>query len=251
MKFSIAIPTHDRGPNGPKWMRELLTSLKGQTLQDFDIVVSDQSPVGDDRILETCKEFSDDFEFTYIRYTGPVACENINTALKECTGEIVKIMFSDDIFITDKALEIIADAYDSTGCKWAFSGFCEMTEDGSTLWGHKEPKWSKYTLEGNNTLSSPSVVSFRNDSKLYFDEFMKQSLDVEFYHRMRWENGMPHIISDVLVANRGHSGRVGNTTYDTVLQTEVGQWHVKRAELEYTNNKYKEFLVDRKYPDEK
>lgn len=42
MKFSIAIPTHDRGPNGPKWMRELLTSLKGQTLQDFDIVVSDQ-----------------------------------------------------------------------------------------------------------------------------------------------------------------------------------------------------------------
>lgn len=22
MRFSIAIPTHDRGSNGPKWMRE-------------------------------------------------------------------------------------------------------------------------------------------------------------------------------------------------------------------------------------
>lgn len=249
MRFSIAIPTHDRGSNGPKWMRELLDSIKFQTFQDLEIVVSDQSK--NDNILNACQEYSDDFEFKYIRYTGNVPCENINIALNECKGEIIKIMFSDDIFITDTALETIADAYDKTGCKWAFSGFCEMTEDGSNLWGHKEPKWSKYTLEGNNTLSSPSVVSFRNDSKLYFDENMKQGLDVEFYHRMRWEYGMPHIIKDVLVANRGHSGRVGNITYDAVLQTEVGQWHVNKAELEYINNKYKEFLVDRKYPDEK
>ena len=27
-EFSIAIPAHDRGENGPKWMRELLDTLK-------------------------------------------------------------------------------------------------------------------------------------------------------------------------------------------------------------------------------
>ena len=42
-RFSIVIPTHDRGENGPKWMRELLDSLKIQTFQDFDIVVPDLS----------------------------------------------------------------------------------------------------------------------------------------------------------------------------------------------------------------
>ena len=42
-KFSICIPTHDRGENGPKWMRELLNSIKKQTFKDFDIVVTDQS----------------------------------------------------------------------------------------------------------------------------------------------------------------------------------------------------------------
>lgn len=250
MKFSIAIPTHDRGINGPKWMRELLTSLKEQTFQDFDIVVSDQSPVDDNRIMEVCKEFSDDFEFTYVRYTGSVACDNINTALEECTGEIVKIMFSDDVFITDTALETIADAYDKTGCKWAFSGFCEMTEDGSKLWGHKEPKWSNYTLEGNNTLSSPSVISFRNDCKEYFDPKMRTSLDVEFYHRMRLNNGKPHFIEGTLVANRGHSGRVSSTGYNVSIETPEGTWLVNSEEIEYIREKHKDFLVTRKYPDE-
>ena len=42
-ELSIAIPAHDRGENGPKWMRELLDTLAEQTFQDFDVVVSDQS----------------------------------------------------------------------------------------------------------------------------------------------------------------------------------------------------------------
>ena len=39
-EFSIAIPAHDRGENGPKWMIELLDSLERQTFQDFEVVVS-------------------------------------------------------------------------------------------------------------------------------------------------------------------------------------------------------------------
>ena len=38
--FSIAIPAHDRGENGPKWMKELLDSLKVQTCQNFNVIVS-------------------------------------------------------------------------------------------------------------------------------------------------------------------------------------------------------------------
>ena len=52
-EISIAIPAHDRGENGPKWMRELLDSLKQQTFQDFDLLVSDQSK--NDNIMNVCK----------------------------------------------------------------------------------------------------------------------------------------------------------------------------------------------------
>jgi len=42
-EMSIVIPCHDRGENGPIWLEELFQTLKSQTYQDFDIVISDQS----------------------------------------------------------------------------------------------------------------------------------------------------------------------------------------------------------------
>ena len=97
------------------------SSLKVQTFQDFDIVISDQSK--NDLILDACKEYSDYFEFTYVKYEGDVPCENINIALDNCEGRIIKIMFSDDIFMRKDALERIKLEYDTTDTKWAFSGF--------------------------------------------------------------------------------------------------------------------------------
>ena len=131
MRFSIAIPTHDRGDNGPKWMRELLESIKSQTFQDFEIVVSDQSK--NSNIMDVCMEYSDDFDFKYVMYKGNVPCENINIALDECEGDIIKIMFSDDIFVSDSALELIDKAYRETECLWMFSGFCG-TKDGKNFY---------------------------------------------------------------------------------------------------------------------
>lgn len=250
MRFSIAIPSHDRGENGPVWMRELLNSIKSQTFQDLEVVVSDQSK--NDNILNVCQEYSDDFEFKYIQYQGSVPCENINIALDECEGEIIKLMFSDDIFINESALEIINEEYESTQCKWAFSGFCG-TRDGKTFYDERQPKWTDYMLEGRNLLSSPSVVSFLNSSKQHFDENLKLLLDTDFYHRMRWENGMPHFIKEVLVANRDHDNRISShqtSQYDAVIEHPEGNWMINRSEYHYVQNKYKNFCVNRKYPDE-
>ena len=68
-RFSIVIPTHDRGENGPKVDERTTRFIKEYKHSvDFDIVVSDQSK--NDKILDTCKEYSENFEFTYIRYEG-------------------------------------------------------------------------------------------------------------------------------------------------------------------------------------
>ena len=249
-RFSIVIPTHDRGENGPKWMRELLDSLKIQTFQDIDIVVPDQSK--NDKILDTCKEYSEDFEFTYIRYKGEVPCENINIGLRECTGEIVKIIFSDDVVVDKNALQIINDAYISTNCKWAFSGFCG-TKDGKNTHDHRIPRWTEHTLDGRNLLSSPSVVSFLNECKVEFDENLKLLLDVDFYHRIRMNHGHPHIIPEVLVANREHDDRISSNAtskYDCVVEHPEGGWLMNSKELQYVREKYPNFFPHRKYPDE-
>ena len=247
-EFSIAIPAHDRGENGPKWMKELLDSLEQQTCQDFEVVVSDQSK--NDNIMEACQDY--DFDFTYCKYTGDIPCENINVALENCTGRIIKIMFSDDIFMRKDALERIKYEYDSNPCKWAFSGFANW-DPKENHFDNKLPEWRDGTLEGNNHLSSPSVVSFLNEAKLEFDHNLKLLLDVDFYHRMRWMNGMPNMIPQVLVANRDHDERISShatSQYDCVVEHPQGNWMMNKKELEYVQTKYHNFIKTRKYPDE-
>ena len=246
-EFSIAIPAHDRGENGPKWMAELLDTLEQQTFQDFEVVVSDQSK--NDKLMNVCQEY--DFDFTYIKYEGSVPCENINTAVDNCEGRIIKMMFSDDIFMRKDALERIKYEYDNTQCKWAFSGFANW--DGDQYFDEKLPEWREKTLEGNNHLSSPTVVSFLNECKMEFDPNLKLLLDVDFYHRMRWKNGLPNIIPEVLVANRDHDDRISSdatSQYDCVVEHPDGNWMMNSKELRYVTAKYPEFIISSKYPDE-
>ena len=246
-EFSIAIPAHDRGENGPKWMAELLDTLEQQTFQDFEVVVSDQSK--NDKLMNVCQEY--DFDFTYIKYEGSVPCENINTAVDNCEGRIIKMMFSDDIFMRKDALERIKYEYDTCLCKWAFSGFANW--DGDEYFDEKLPEWREKTLEGNNHLSSPTVVSFLNECKMEFDPNLKLLLDVDFYHRMRWKNGLPNIIPEVLVANRDHDDRISSdatSQYDCVVEHPDGNWMMNSKELRYVTAKYPEFIISSKYPDE-
>ena len=251
-RFSICIPAHDRGENGPKWMRELFDSIKKQTLQDFDIVVVDESE--NDLILDTCKEYSDNFEFTYIKCShlkNDGITAKWNVGIDECTGDIVKIILSDDIFATPDALQIMSDYYRDHDTKWAVGGFCEMTNDGTKFFSPRDPVWSDYTLEGRNFLSGASNISFRKDCKEHFDTNVKHFLDTEFYHRMRWKYGMPHIISGTLIANRETNNRVGASGCDMMFEHPEGSWMVNSKELEYIREKHKEFYDNgRKYPDE-
>ena len=246
-EFSIAIPAHDRGENGPKWMAELLDTLEQQTFQDFEVVVSDQSK--NDKLMNVCQEY--DFDFTYIKYEGSVPCENINTAVDNCEGRIIKMMFSDDIFMRKDALERIKYEYDTCLCKWAFSGFANW--DGDEYFDEKLPEWREKTLEGNNHLSSPTVVSFLNECKMEFDPNLKLLLDVDFYHRMRWKYGLPNIIPEVLVANRDHDDRISSdatSQYDCVVEHPDGNWMMNSKELRYVTAKYPEFIISSKYQDE-
>ena len=102
-------------------------------------------------------------------------------------------------------------------------------------------------------LSSPSVVSFLNECKVEFDENLKLLLDVDFYHRIRMNHGHPHIIPEVLVANRDHDDRISSNAtskYDCMVEHPEGGWLMNSKELQYVRKKYSSFFPHRKYPDE-
>ena len=250
-EISICIPTYEYGGDGVKYLSELFDTLRVQTLQDFNIVVSDHSI--DDEIYDFCKKSGEEFEITYVRnhYGRGYQSPNTNCAINIASGRIIKLIYQDDIFVDPQALQKLKERFDS-GCKWLLHGFTHTTDCIET---HRDcaPKWTERMLEGNNQLGSPSCVAFLRESKMEMDEEIKLLIDTDLYHRMRMEYGMPEIMDDVLIANREHDNRVsgGGVDYDTMLEDSTGKrWVVNSKELEHLYKKHSDFFKTRKYPDE-
>ena len=60
------------------------------------------------------------------RGNGPA---NTNSSIKMCSGEYIKIIFQDDLFIHNEALDMISERFEKTSCDWLFNGF-KHTSDG-------------------------------------------------------------------------------------------------------------------------
>ena len=153
-EISICIPTYEFKGDGVKYLSELFDTLRVQTFQDFNIVVSDHSV--DDEIHDFCKKSSEEFEIIYIRnqYGRGNLGPNTNVAMEHGTGRILKVVYQDDLFVDNEALQKLKDAYD-TGCKWAFNSFCH-TQDGTRTFRDVVPRWCDKMLEGRNIFGNPA-----------------------------------------------------------------------------------------------
>lgn len=250
-EISICIPTYEFKGKGVEYLSDIFDSLRMQSFQDFEVVVSDHSQ--DDLIYKFCEESSEDLKIVYIQNPNDrgFLAPNTNCAIEHATGKIIKIVYQDDLLVDSEALMKIKIAFEETGCKWLFHGFTHTTDGVET---HKDsiPRWCDMMLEGRNLLGNPSCFAFLNESKMYFDTNLQLLIDTELYHRMRMKYGMPHIVSDILTATREHEERTSSTMkYDSFIEHPEGGWLVSKAELEYVETKHKTFCGGgRKYPDE-
>lgn len=248
-EISIAIPTYEMKGSGAFYLSELFETIRQQDFKDFEVCVSDHSK--DDDILEVCGQYANYFTIQYFkneekRGNGPA---NTNSAVEMCEGRITKLIFQDDLFVFTNALSKIKSTFDETNCNWCFNAFVH-TIDGRQHFDPKIPKWTDEMLEGRNLLGSPSCVSFLTEKFEKFDENLVLLMDTDFYHRMRYNHGMPSIIEDYLVSNREHDNRISssNVKYNAEVYHPEGSWIVNAEELMYVVEKN---LETRQYPDEK
>jgi len=64
------------------------------------------------------------------------------------------------------------------------------------------PKYHDRIYAGINTISCPSVLTFRNENPLLLDESLNWLVDVEYYKRLYNRYGLPFIIEDICTVNR-------------------------------------------------
>ena len=225
-EITVCIPTYEYKGRGVEFLAELFDSLERQTFTDFDI--------------------------TYIGNPNGRGFQAPNTdcAIENAEGKIIKLIYQDDIFVDENALQKIYDSFKS-GAKWLIHGFTHTTDGVET---HRDcaPKWSPRMLEGDNLLGSPSCTAYLNGSYLGMDDEMKLLIDTELYHRMRMKHGMPSMLDDVLIANREHDNRTSSSgvNYDATISDSSRTWLVNKAEIEHIYKKHSDYFVTRKYPDE-
>lgn len=218
MRFSIVIPTWEQHGYGTPFFKQLLTSINSQSYKDFEVVVTDQSQ--NDDIKKVCEDF-ENLNILYLknnekRGNSPA---NLNNGLKNAKGEIIKIMFQDDFFVDKESLTIIDRKFKENSWGWLVNGCCH-TNNGQNFFRYMIPSWNDKILEGNNTISSPSVLSFLNQDINYFDENLTMMMDCDYYYSLYKRYGLPCFLENCLIANRLHNFQISRM-YNKSLEEEI------------------------------
>lgn len=210
-KISIAIPTWECNGKGVEFIDDLFRTIEIQYFKDYEVVISDHSE--NDDILSKVDEYREKFDIVYIKNDDKRgnSSANLNNAIANCSGEIIKIMFQDDFFYDDEALEKIYYSLSDSDSMWILNGTNHTKDDGNSFFWEMYPKFNDNLLKGNNTISSPSVVAFKCEVDNYFDENLVYLMDLDYYYGMREKYGEPVYYNDILISNRIHDNSISSS----------------------------------------
>jgi hypothetical protein len=219
MKVSICIPTWEQYGNGTKFLSHLLDTITVQNYKNFNVVISDHSKDGEiEKLIDGYKNL---IEIKYVKFNEKHGNSpaNTNNAIINSDGDIIKIMFQDDFFYDSSSIEKIVNSFKNNNVNWVVNG-CNHTNDGINFHRTMVPHWNDSIVFGNNTISSPSVLSFRKNSGCFFDENLVMFMDCEMYYQLYKKFGLPTIIEDTLITNRMHENQI-SSRYDKNLLEEI------------------------------
>jgi glycosyltransferase involved in cell wall biosynthesis len=216
--ISVAIPTYEMRGLGAQFLRESFDILVQQTFKDFDVVVSDNSTTN--VIKEVCDEYKDKLDIKYHKHNGRKEMSpNTNNAIACSTGKLIKIIFQDDFLYGSTSLQEIVDNFDIEKDHWLVTA-CEHSRDGKTFFRSFYPTYNDNIHLGNNTISSPSVLTIKNDHPLEFDNEMKWFMDCDYYKRCYEKFGPPKILNIINAVNRLGAHQTTNILSDLYKEQE-------------------------------
>ena len=227
MRFSIVIPTWEQYGKGVFFLNQLLTSIRNQNYQSLEVIISDHS------INNDIENLTNNFTDLFIRYfrnennrgNSPA---NLNFGLNHAEGDIIKVMFQDDFFVNNNSLILIDNAFTNKDAKWLVNGCCHTT-DSVNFYNFMVPSWNDRILEGINTISSPSVLSFINSEIIFFDENLTMLMDCDYYTKMKNKFGVPSVLEDITVVNRTWGNRLTDTTPQELKNKEFEMLKLRYA----------------------
>jgi GT2 family glycosyltransferase len=229
-RISVVIPAYEMKGQGVAYLKRALTSIKKQTdinPQAIEIVVSDQSE--GKHIEHFCNTTSQGVQYHRTPTRRGIAAHNLNTAVALATGEYIKILFQDDVLVEDHYLSTLLTIINIEKPDGMLTGALHTT-DGESFTNPIAPKKNPYFLFGNNTASSPSVITLKREvaKALLFDESLKMLFDCDFYYRLFDQH------FNILIAEQIH---IANGIWEGQAQHQINFQQFTK-EVRYLNWKY-------------
>ena len=98
-KISIAMATY----NGERFLREQLDSLYNQTVEPYEVVISDDC--SKDSTLKIAQEYQNRLNIKILSHTKNQGVnKNFEFAIRACAGDYIMICDQDDIWHPDKVI---------------------------------------------------------------------------------------------------------------------------------------------------
>jgi glycosyltransferase involved in cell wall biosynthesis len=198
--ISICIPAYQR----TVFLRRLLDSIEIQSYRHFEVIITDDSPGPE--IHEMVENHVLMPMIRYFKNQETLGTpENWNECLRRSGADWIKIMHDDDWFSGPDCLRYFAEAVEKGRAGFYFSAYSDVFPDGhlkNIRPNFRQLKSLKYlpeSLFASNRIGPPSVVIFKKDNDVIFDNRMKWLVDIDFYIRYFKKHGAPEYIPKNLV----------------------------------------------------
>ena len=211
-KVSICIPAY----NEAEHLKTTIDAILIQTYQDYEIVITDDSPRT--IVADLVTNYNLPEKIKYFKNTTILGSpENWNESILKASGEYIKILHHDDwLNFDDSLVKYVRLLDENPGADFAFSATQAIYPQGVD-WIHEisesqlvELKNHPLLLYSNNIVGAPSTTIIRNNPELRFDRNLKWHVDIEYYIRQITRNAKIAYSSELLVVTFLAEGRVSD-----------------------------------------
>lgn len=186
-KVSICIPAYLQ----THYLRNTLDSISSQDFDDYEVIISDDSPGTTVEKLVNEYDFGD--KLLYVRNPDSLGSPaNWNRAVGLSRGEYIKILHHDDWLSTPSSLTQFVRMLDSNpNAGFAFSGATAQIAASRKTWTHSATGEQIDRLNEENTLlfnenfiGPPSATIVRRNAFIEYDENLVWLVDIAHYINM-------------------------------------------------------------------
>lgn len=226
MKVSICIPAYRQ----VEFLRATLSSIAEQDFEDYELIVSDDSP--DDSVRGLLDSFDFGARLRYVRNTSPLGSpENWNAAIRLARGEYVKIQHHDDQFARADALRRFVELLDThPEADFAFAASLVEHVDSGLERIHRPTEQQLAALGEDpaalfygNCVGAPSATIVRNGLGLEYDRTMKWLVDIDYYYRVLMRNGRFAYTPEVLIVTPTNASHQVTEVCRDDAHVEIGE----------------------------